>query len=400
MKITLDITVLWHPKDLGHPREYEDAFAVGDTGTVAIADGVSEAIFSKQWADILTTAVVERIPDPDDTAAFAEWLTTTRGRWRDQMADRQLSWMQRQKLQAVRGAYSTLMWVYFPIEEQTNCLDPSEIRYLCRSMGDCCLFHVRENLLLRSFPLVAIEEFERDPATLCSTNWKADAQVDFSCLRESARIGDRLYLATDAFAKWAIQMTSRNEDIDWNWLLNVGSEQWSAWVQNLRDQSADRRMRVDDTTVVCIDIQEVATQVHDSPDAMELTSRASSIEVLHRRVVGPPEAADVKDTPGTGTIAAVQQAPEQGASEHDDGSAVSSSIDATDSSNHQDCSPSECGPEVHPSESIDEPTPAISASEDLLSQPSPDESASEPAPDDRAKSIVNKLWRFVRDRNA
>ena len=46
---------LWVAKDTELPQYYEDAFCLdAERGTAAIADGVSEGIFSGQWARILT----------------------------------------------------------------------------------------------------------------------------------------------------------------------------------------------------------------------------------------------------------------------------------------------------------------------------------------------------------
>ena len=142
------------PQGYEYPREYEDAFAVGDHGVAAIADGVSEAIFSRQWAQIVTSAVTQALPDPDEPSSFSDWLRLTRCQWQAQIAERQLSWMQRQKLHAVRGAYATLLWVAFPDERrQHDTLRVSRFHLSVVQSVIGCLFHVRDNQLLRSFPL-------------------------------------------------------------------------------------------------------------------------------------------------------------------------------------------------------------------------------------------------------
>ena len=130
-----------------------------------------------------------------------------------------------------------------------------EVPFVCNAIGDCCLFHVRCNELLRSFPIVTVEEFERDPVTLCSTNWQLGSVLTFSCMTDTAKVGDRLYLATDAFAKWAIQTIKRGDIVDWEWFERLKYEEWSEWVRRTRDSNTDRRMRVDDTTVICIEVR-------------------------------------------------------------------------------------------------------------------------------------------------
>ena len=67
--------VFWMPKDIGYEGDYEDAFALDEPrGVAAVADGVSSAIFSRQWADILTRAVIAGPPDVSDES-FWPWLS-------------------------------------------------------------------------------------------------------------------------------------------------------------------------------------------------------------------------------------------------------------------------------------------------------------------------------------
>ena len=91
--------------------------------------------------------------------------------------------------------------------------------------------------------------------TLCSTNWRPDTELAFTCMTDTAKVGDRLYLATDAFAKWAIQTIKRGDIVDWEWFERLKYEEWSEWVRRTRDSNTDRRMRVDDTTVICIEVR-------------------------------------------------------------------------------------------------------------------------------------------------
>ena len=47
----------WLPKDIEHPDEYQDAFAVDEVrGIAAIADGVSSSLFAASWARLLVNA--------------------------------------------------------------------------------------------------------------------------------------------------------------------------------------------------------------------------------------------------------------------------------------------------------------------------------------------------------
>ena len=100
-----DSRLLAIAKDPEQSSAYQDAAAMdAEHGVAAIADGVSSAIFSGPWAEILTEAAVADNPDPDDQAAFAAWLHHCK-KWPERIDTSALAWFQRAKLPA--GAFST-----------------------------------------------------------------------------------------------------------------------------------------------------------------------------------------------------------------------------------------------------------------------------------------------------
>ena len=69
-------------KDVDHPEQDQDSCRIDEArGVAAIADGVASGIFSRQWAAILTEAVLADLPDPDNRESFARWLTLRREAW-------------------------------------------------------------------------------------------------------------------------------------------------------------------------------------------------------------------------------------------------------------------------------------------------------------------------------
>lgn len=237
----------WHPKDVDFPREYEDSFSVGEHGVVAIADGVSSAIFSRQWADILTRAVTEGVPDLADGETFQSWLVDVRRDWSDAIDFSKLSFFQRGKLQQAGGAYSTLLWLeFFPSAEVALHQDDGanasdEVAYRCYAIGDCCFFHVRDGELLRKFPLETVAQFEEDPITICSVNRNRDHMLEFDMVDDTCCRGDLLILASDALAKWWYQRLANEEPIDWKALWEMSSEDWSERVSELRSLPQEQR---------------------------------------------------------------------------------------------------------------------------------------------------------------
>ena len=62
----------WFPREIDFPREYEDASARSEKlGRAVIADGVSTAIFSRMWAQLLTRTAVANPPPVTDDAKRA-----------------------------------------------------------------------------------------------------------------------------------------------------------------------------------------------------------------------------------------------------------------------------------------------------------------------------------------
>jgi hypothetical protein len=235
-------------KDTGYAEEYEDAFCVdGERGTAAIADGVSSAIFSALWAQILTQSLVEAPPNLHDAEAFKAWLTERRTTWLAGIDLPKMSYFQKTKLRQVGGAFCTLCWLQvYPDPEQSEGL-----RYRAYALGDSCLFHVRDGELLQSFPLHTAAEFDLDPAAICSADLGRDGALVFPAIDEVCATGDLLILATDAVAKCVMAEREAGGTIDWSRYATLHELNWIAEIEAHRN---DRRIRRDDSTVVWIRI--------------------------------------------------------------------------------------------------------------------------------------------------
>jgi len=164
-------------KEPEHPEQNQDAWWVDpDRGAAAIADGVTSGIFSGQWAQILTRAAVADWPDPADPARFAAWLGAQRRQWSDQIDTSGLAWYQQAKLR--EGGFATLVWVRI-----TAAPDPpagsNTFRLQSLAIGDSCLFHIRGDEMLASFPKSASLDFDSSPLVLGSVDLHRDGQLQF-----------------------------------------------------------------------------------------------------------------------------------------------------------------------------------------------------------------------------
>jgi hypothetical protein len=273
--------VFWLSKDSAYPDEYQDAFRLdAERGIAAIADGVSSAIFSGPWARILTEAAVLEPPQPGDATAFDAWLARQRAAWTGQIDTSRLTWFQKPKM--VDGAMATLLWIELtPLSDDKR--EPREgYRLRGHAIGDCCLFHIRDGELLRSFPMTAAAEFGLNPAVLGSVNRKFDHLLEFQVIDETCYPGDLLVLCSDAIALWAMNRYDAGESVDWEEYWNMPDEVWREEIFAHREANA---MRFDDSTLLLLrPIPETAASpaADDGDRALSVISFSVSIDPTAR----------------------------------------------------------------------------------------------------------------------
>jgi hypothetical protein len=257
----------WLSKDVAFPDEYQDAFRWDDEqGIAAIADGVSSTIFSRCWARILTQGAVAERPQPHDKELFQAWLSRQRTNWTSQIDTSRLTWYQRPKM--VDGAMSTLLWIELePFTEEEGQQQPG-YHLNGWAIGDCCLFHLRENRLLRTFPIADAAEFGLNPAVLASIDRQRDHLIEFQELHVPCCPGDLLVLCSDALALWAMNRYAAGDTIAWDAYWDMPNE---VWQEEIFAQREANLMRFDDTTLVLLHL------VPNTTEGKPMPSESSSI---------------------------------------------------------------------------------------------------------------------------
>ena len=252
------------PKAGNSPEEYEDASAVspgqldGDGGTalIAIADGASEAAFSREWAQILTDAFLSRpldLPNLDDSA-LTDWLKPCGEEWREGVPWDRIPWHGEAKTRA--GALAALLGMTVALTPNSSGGFP----WRAAAVGDCCLFVVRDDALEVAFPLDESGQFNNTPALICSNPDNNAGLWELVCqLSGEFRPGDVVILASDALAAWLLQ-EHESGGKPWETLQSLEPAEWDDWVQERRDE---RAMRNDDTTLIVIEVEQGAEQPSD-----------------------------------------------------------------------------------------------------------------------------------------
>jgi hypothetical protein len=247
----------WLPKRGNTTGEYEDAFypkdfPAGQEGSLrfAVSDGASEAMLSGQWAEILVksfcrsdvplTRASARAIIGRASMAYEAWLKEyLRRRERE---GRPIQWYEEPGLQA--GAFATLLGLSLDLE---SSLSPEgACKWEAVSLGDSCLFHVREDRLIASFAMKRSADFSQRPVLLSSN--PGNNRLALGRLKTTSGTclsGDVFYLMTDALAAWFLKEHERG-DAPWVVLEALPFEEL---VGGLREEGL---LRNDDVTMTSI----------------------------------------------------------------------------------------------------------------------------------------------------
>ena len=213
---------------------------------LAIADGATEAAFSREWATILVDRFVDHgALDLDDPSAetLTAWLEPCRREWGERARRRSVPWHGRAKVRA--GAMATFLGVNLQADAGGT------LRWQAVAVGDCCLFVVREGDLHTAFPIDDPSYFGNTPHLLCSNPATDLATEHIKSAQGLCQPGDLIILATDAVACWALTQRRRGHD-PWSALAGLHDSSDADRERWVAERRADRAMRNDDATLLAI----------------------------------------------------------------------------------------------------------------------------------------------------
>lgn len=235
------------------PGENEDAAAPLASGCrttpthfrCAVSDGATTSAFSREWAQSLVAAyrrnVLENELRPSDLLAL-------RQAWNAERRGEQLPWYLEEKV--LQGGFASLLGLTVRAPFAVCKLRAWE----AVAVGDTCLFHLRGDRLLQSFPLTRPEEFDDRPLLLSSN--LPDVPSDLSLGQQCRGLwepGDCFLLMTDALAAWFLMEVSRDSR-PWEQMLgqHITSDEFESLVSNLRNAG---QLRNDDTTLLSVRVR-------------------------------------------------------------------------------------------------------------------------------------------------
>lgn len=252
------VSSFWLPRGGSPAEHYEDAYFPRRTGLrttprlrVAVADGASESMLSGLWAQTLvrTWCRSRRRGMADVVAsAMSGWDTTLSAYRRGREAEqRPIEWFEQPGLD--RGAHATLLGV------ELTRPPGGEGRWSAVSLGDSCLFQVRDDELVTAFPLTDASAFGNAPKLVPSSARHLGRVVAHLDRAEGTwRPGDTLFLATDAIAAWFLAGSAEGA-APWRALSRIACDDREAFAGWVGGQRATGRLRNDDVTLVRVEPQ-------------------------------------------------------------------------------------------------------------------------------------------------
>ena len=201
----------------------------------AVADGATEASFSKAWANLLVEAYCQG--ELNDEKTLIQHLPQLQKQWYAEVTQKPLPWYAVDKLQ--RGAFSAL----FGLTLYQN-------RYDIMAIGDSCLFHIRGDKLENAFPIAHSEQFNNRPLLLSSVAAPNENIAQHLVYKQTLSLqrGDEFYLMTDALACWFLQLYEKKRQ-PWRTMRLLKKSDFEQWIAKLRNTKA---LRNDDVTLLRI----------------------------------------------------------------------------------------------------------------------------------------------------
>jgi serine/threonine protein phosphatase PrpC len=231
-------------EDAGFPLLHNGANFRTDDFSCALADGATQASFSKNWAEILVKKTGSKTDIPQK---LSQYIETARDEWEAEISKKQLSWPAEIKVR--QGAFCTYLWLHLMSKDHQN----EAHQWESVGIGDSCLFHFRHTSLLESYPLTRSDAFDNTPE-LISTNLTKNIHCHLPhVIKGSWQYGDDFLLATDAMSAWILNTHETGHEDVYQILKNrTGSRfDYARWISALRNNGS---IKNDDTTLIWLSV--------------------------------------------------------------------------------------------------------------------------------------------------
>jgi hypothetical protein len=224
--------------------------ATGRNARCIVVDGATEAYDSIRWVSQLVDSFLGIHPVGGAPAltdrAMDEWFARMQDQWVQNAPAAFASIFEERKFRE-DGSFATLLGC------EIHGLAGPRPHWSAVALGDTVLFHVRGTRVLAQFPALAAEDFGLNPdGVFTQPSARERMRARLGRADGSLAIGDRLFLATDAFAEWMVRLGRLDGGRLWRTLTRLDHP------ARFRGIVADHRragaMKNDDVTLMRVEI--------------------------------------------------------------------------------------------------------------------------------------------------
>ena len=237
----------WLPKAGNRREEYEDAAwparslqGAGRVFRCAVADGATESAFAGLWARQLVSWFGH---GPVDARPLAAQLTAEQQHWSAEVNRTPLPWYAEEK--AANGAYAAFLGLRLQETEAGAGV------WSALAVGDCCVAHLRGNVVLATFPATDAGYFNSRPYLISSQPQRnAHLAAQTRTAAGAWQPGDQFWLMTDALAHWFLAADAASV-ADLRAQAAGARRAFAGWIAGLRHAGV---LRNDDVTLLVVTV--------------------------------------------------------------------------------------------------------------------------------------------------
>jgi hypothetical protein len=250
-------TVVFHEPKLGSTAgEWEDGAgydpgdpATGRSARCVVVDGATEAYDSIRWVAQLVDSFLGLAPSGPPVlsgAGLDDWFGRMQEQWLQAAPSTFASVFEERKFRE-DGSFATLLGC------EIRGLNSPRPHWSAVALGDTVLFHLRGTRLRAQFPALAAEEFGLNPdGVFTQPSGRGRMRAALRHAQGQLAVGDRLFLATDAFAEWVVRADRTHPGRLWPLLSRLHHP--ALFRQLVEDRRRAGDMKNDDVTLLRVDV--------------------------------------------------------------------------------------------------------------------------------------------------
>lgn len=228
----------------------EDQYQI-DTESLrfVLSDGASVSYDPATWAELLCRKFLE------DPVLDAAWIADAASSYTRTVDRESLPWMKQAAYD--QGSFASLLGLSLSLETQ---------KIEITAIGDSNVMIMSDGFVVKTFPIVDVEEFSRSPDLVCTVASENDYLTE-DVISAAKKIFDlksvvdednvAILMATDALSSWVM---SADTDIRLDALFAItGQDQFDELVANARNEGD---LKIDDTTMITIRISRDLSPEH------------------------------------------------------------------------------------------------------------------------------------------